>query len=120
MVLVFHVAHFGIIRNADFVMRSQNQARSLPLEKLLQRFDLCRGRFLLSDVMVQAENQQSVRVCEDALIEGKFEARMIDALKQRHRMSRSLADKLLEWRECPEEQFQCACNPLLELHGVRP
>src|SRR5262245_24731617 len=70
--------------------------------------------------MIQAVHQQRVCICQHALVQRKFEARMVNTLEQRHGVSRGFADKLLERRKSPEEQFQGAGNPLLELHGVRP
>src|SRR5207342_3669673 len=71
VMLVFHLPLEHVGRNADVVMRAKNEARPLALEKLADRFDLCRIGLLLGDHVIEAEHHERVRISEHALVDGE-------------------------------------------------
>jgi len=118
MMVILEVAYFGIVCQTDFVMWTKHQTRSFTLEKVLERFNLSRASFLTGDVVVQAEDEQGVGIREYAFVEWEFESCLVDTLEHGYRVARSFADKFLERREGPEEQFQCSRDALLKLKWV--
>jgi hypothetical protein len=56
--------------------------------------------------VIQAEDEQRVRVGEDSLVEGKAEARLVDALEHGDHVPRDLLDGALELHPRPEEQLE--------------
>ena len=96
VVSVFHVTLLQIGRSADVVVWPDDQTRAFAREKLPHSLDFLRRGFLLCDHVVQAEHEQRIRVGEDALIEWKFGAGLVDPLIDSDRMPRDLADDLLK------------------------
>ncbi len=99
VVRVFHGALLEIVRHADIVVRTENQARAFALEPLAHRFDFRRGRLLLGDQVIEAEHHQRVGIVENARVDRKLLPRLVDALVDGDRMSGLLANQLLETQQ---------------------
>ena len=96
VVRVFHRALLEIVRHADVVVRTENQAGAFAREPRADRLDFLGGRFLLGDQMIETEHHQRVGVVENAGVDRQLLTRLIDALVHRHRLPGQLADQLLE------------------------
>ena len=62
--------------------------------------------------MVEPEHHECVSVGENPLVDGKPEARLVDALEYRHRVAGDLARELLEVERGAMEQLERAGDPL--------
>ena len=96
MVSILHLALLQVGREADVVVRGQQQTRAFTLEPVADRGDLVRRRFLLRDQMVEAEHHQGVGVRQDALVDRLLESGLVDALEHRDRMPGDFTGQLLE------------------------
>ena len=114
VVRVFHGALLEIVREADIVVRTENQARAFPLEPLADGVDFLRRGLLLGDQVIEAEHHQRVRVLEDARVDRQLLSRLVDALVDGHGMSGQLSHQLLETKQRQMEQFEGAGDPLQE------
>src|SRR5712671_3724233 len=69
--------------------------------------------------MIEAEHHQGIRIVENARVDGKFLARLVDALVHGNWMSGQLSDQLLKTEQRQVEQFERAGDALQErLRGV--
>ena len=100
--LVLHVPHVRIIRHADLVVWAENEAGPFASKEPPHRLNLFRRRFLSGDVVVQAEDEQRIDVAQDAIVQRKFETRLVYPLEHWDRLTRDLADELLKWSEGTE------------------
>src|SRR4051812_43662781 len=96
MMDVFHGALAEIRRNADIVVRAEDQASSFPCEELPNCFDLVRRCFLLSDDVVESEDHHRVCVRKNPLVKRQFLPGLIDPLVHRDCMAGDLTDEGLK------------------------
>ena len=68
VVVVLLVPHLQVLRRSDIVVRAQDQARSLALEKLANGLDLLKRRDLTGHCVIQPEYQQSICIRQRPLI----------------------------------------------------
>ena len=81
MVGVLHCTLLQVGRNADVVVRADDEAGAFALEELSNGFDFFRRGFLLRDHVIETEDHQRVGVSENALVDGQSLACLIDALE---------------------------------------
>ena len=62
--------------------------------------------------MVWAKHHERVGIGEDSFVNQQLEARLVDALKHRHRMAGGLAGNLLEAESGTVEKLQRTRDPL--------
>src|SRR5215211_3808888 len=103
MMEILHLLDRGIPGSANVVMRSEYQTGSFALEESPHRFDLFSRCRLISDVMIQTENQKRIGIVEHSFVERKLEARLINPLKHRNRITGDFTDKFLKRSERPEK-----------------
>ena len=96
VVCVFQGPFLEIVRHAHIVVRAENQAPAFAFEPIADGVDFLWGRLLLGDQMIEAEHHQGVRIVENARVDGKFLARLVDALVHGNWMSGQLSNQLLE------------------------
>ena len=65
-------------RDAHVMVRTKDQARAFAREKVLQRLNLLRRSFLLSDHVVQAKDHHRVCVGENAFVDRQSLSGLID------------------------------------------
>ena len=109
---VFHRPLLQIVRHADIVVRTENQARAFPLEPFAHGFDFLRRGLLLGHQVIEAEHHQRVRIVEDARVDRQLLSRLVDALVDGHGMSRQFSDQLLETQQRQMEEFEGAGDTL--------
>src|SRR5579871_118762 len=93
---IFHLALLQVVGETDVMMGRKQETGAVALQPLADRGDLVRRRLLLGDYMIEAEHHQRVGIGENALVDRKLVAGLIDALKDRDRMARRFAGNLLE------------------------
>ena len=96
VVAVFHLALLHVAREADVVVRREDQAGAFPLEPLPDRLDLALPGFLLGYEMVQTKDHQGVGVGKNSLIDRELVPCLVDALVNSHRVIGRLTHDLLE------------------------
>src|SRR5678816_4196985 len=97
---------------------TEHQAPCSTLKKVFEGINLFGQCILTSDIVIQPKNQKGICVRQYSFIDGELKSRLVNALKHRHNLTGDLTDKLLEWRECPEEQLQRSRDALLKLKWV--
>ena len=59
---LFNVTHFWIVRDPNFMVRTENQTGAFALQKILKSFNLCPRGLLPGDRVVQTKYQQRVGI----------------------------------------------------------
>ena len=124
---VFHLPLLQVAREADIVMRGEQQAGAFAFEPLANGLDFLRCGFLFGKEVVQPEHQERVGVGQNPFVNRQLVAGLIDALEHSDRVAGGFAGDLLEVKRGPMEQLQRAgdaleefiCVPLRRLK-VRP
>src|SRR5207248_2054849 len=93
---IFHLALLDITREADVMMRPQDQAGPFTSEKLPDRLHLFWCRFLFRDHVIQAEHHERVRVRKNSFVDRQFVSGLVDPLKDGYGVATRLAHYLLE------------------------
>ncbi len=88
---VFHVALLEVVRGADVVVRTDQQHGAFAFEKLSKRGDLVGRCVLVGRDMIEAEDQQGVGIGQNAFVDRKPYAGLVDTLIARDRRSACLA-----------------------------
>src|SRR3954454_22644829 len=88
-------------------MRREEQASALPLEPLGDRCDLLARWLLLGQEVVESQHHEGVRVGQDAFVDRKLVAGLVDTLEDRHRMRGRFLWHCWRIQGGPVERFQC-------------
>ena len=62
--------------------------------------------------MVESKHHERIGICENPFVNRELESRLINALKNGHRMARGLARNLLEAERGTVEKLERTRNPL--------
>ena len=91
MVEVFHLALLEVVGETDIVVRREQQAGSFALEPLADGRDFFWRGLLLGKEVVESKHHERVGICQNPFVDRQLESRLINALKNGHRMAGGLA-----------------------------
>ena len=96
VVEIFYLALLHVVAEADVVMRREQEAGAVSLQPFADRGDFLGRRFLFGENMIETEHHKRVRVGENAFVDRKLVAGLVNTLENGDWMVRCFAGDLLE------------------------